>query len=256
MAAKHVEETAKKNYTGFGRFKAKLGDILTKDSILQLATFFGYPPAQIDLLQNEISRNHFMIRYMEERGQITETDISTLLYALKVLNLHEIQKKAQTLFELHTGKRCTGNDQSMQQPEDLNFGKLDLGSNESFTSDFTILGLASFSSADQHSITLENGKLVPVSSTLEDLQINTNNGKEFTQDQVIGILLFAQQCKRLKKLSFIDCLLPLSLLVGSLSPITKLRNIQVSWTPTEHGFHLDSSRGKWVSNSKEATTLE
>ncbi|XP_071851766.1 uncharacterized protein [Apostichopus japonicus] len=139
---------------------------------------------------------------------------------------------------------------------DLNVGKLDLGSKESFTSDIAILGLKSFSSADQHNITLENGKRVPVSSTLEEIQIKTNNGKEFTQDQVIGLLSFAQQCQRLRKLSFIDCLLPLSLLVGSLSPITKLRDIQVSWTPTEHGFQLDSSRGKWVSNSKEATTLE
>ncbi|XP_071850882.1 uncharacterized protein [Apostichopus japonicus] len=256
---KHVVETAKKkSSTGFGSFKAELGDILTKDSILQLATFFGYPPAQIDLLQNEISRNHFMVRYMEERGQVTETDITTLLHALKVRNLHGIQKKVQTLFELHTGKRCTGDDQSLQEPEDLNFGKLDLGSKGSLTSDIKItsLRLTSLSSADQSNIILENGDSVPVLSTLEELQIETNKGKEFTQDQVVGLLSYAVQCQRLKKLSFIDCLLPLSLLVGSLSPLTKLRNIQVSWTPTEHGFHLDSSRGKWVSNSKEATTLE
>ncbi|XP_071851041.1 uncharacterized protein [Apostichopus japonicus] len=236
---------------GFGSFKAELADILTKDSILQLATFFNYPPSKTDLLQNEVSRNYRMVQYMEEKGEITETDITTLLRALEARKLHGIQKRVQTMFELHTGKRCTGDDQSMQQPEDL-------GPKGSLTSDFTILGLASFSSADQHNITLENGKLVPVSSTLEELQIKTNNGKEFTQDQFIGILFFAQQCKRLKKLSFIDCLLPLSLFVGALSPLTKLRYMQVSWTPTEHGFtfHLDSSRGKWVSNSKEATTLE
>ncbi|XP_071822175.1 uncharacterized protein [Apostichopus japonicus] len=120
----------------------------------------------------------------------------------------------------------------------------------------TFLGLASFSSADQHNIILENGNHVPVLSALEELQIHTNKGEELTQDQVIGLFSFALKCKRLKKLSFIDCLLPLSLLVGSLSPLTKLRDIEVSWTPTEHGFHLDSSRGKWVSNSKEATTLE
>ncbi|PIK47801.1 hypothetical protein BSL78_15344 [Apostichopus japonicus] len=258
MAAKHVEEAAKENSTGFGMFKAKLADILTEENILQLATFFHYPPAKIDLLQSKDSRYHLMVHYMEERGQITETDITTLLRALKALNLHGMQRRVQTLFELHTGKRCTGDDQSMQQPEDLNFGKLDLGSKGSLTSDFNILGLASFCSADQHNITLENGKLVPVSSTLEELQIKANIGKEFTQDQVIGLLSFAQRCERLRKLSFIDCLLPLCLLVGSLSPITKLRNIQVAWTPVEHGitFHLDSSRGKWVSNSKEATTLE
>ncbi|PIK35619.1 hypothetical protein BSL78_27552, partial [Apostichopus japonicus] len=256
MAAKHVEEAAKQNSTGFGSFKAELADILTEDIILQLAIYLNYPPVKYDLLKKDVGRNYLMVHYMEERGQITATDITTLLHALEARKLHGIQKRVQTLFELHTGKRCTGGDQSMQQPEDLNFGKLDLGSKESFTSDLTSLGIASFSSADQNNITLENGKLVPVSSTLEELQIKTNNGKEFTQDQVIGLLLFSKQCKRLKKLSFIDCLLPL--LVGSLSPFTKLRNIQVSWTPVEHGitFHLDSSRGKWVSNSKEATTLE
>ncbi|XP_071850884.1 uncharacterized protein [Apostichopus japonicus] len=257
---KHVVETAKKkSSTGFGSFKAKLVDILTEENILHLATFFNYPPAKIDLLQNKDGRNYRMVQYLEERGEITETDITTLLRALEALNLHGIQKSVQTLFEVHTGKRCTGDDQSLQEPEDLNLGKLDLGSKGSFTSDIKIrtsLILASFSSADQRNIILENGDNVPVLSTLEELQIKTNKGKEFTQDQVVGLLSYAVQCQRLKKLSFIDCLLPLSLLVGSLSPLTKLRNIQVSWTPTEHGFHLDSSRGKWVSNSKEATTLE
>ncbi|PIK43338.1 hypothetical protein BSL78_19795, partial [Apostichopus japonicus] len=205
-------------------------------------------------------RNYRMVQYLEERGEITETDITTLVRALEALNLHGIQKSVQTLFELHTGKQCTGGDQSLQEPEDLNFGRLDLGPKGSLTSDIktTSLRLASFSSADQSNIILENGDSVPVLSTLDELQIITNKGKEFTQDQVVGLLSYAVQCQRLKKLSFIDCLLPLSLLVGSLSPLTKLRNIQVSWTPVEHGitFHLDSSRGKWVSNSKEATTLE
>ncbi|PIK37068.1 hypothetical protein BSL78_26096, partial [Apostichopus japonicus] len=137
---------------------------------------------------------------------------------------------------------------------DLNFGKLDLVPKSYFPPDITILGLPSFSSADQHCIIMENENRVPVLSALEDLQIHTNKGEELIQDQVKGLFSFAEQCKRLKNLSFIDCLLPLSLPVDSLSQ--KLRIIQVSWTPTEHGFHLDSSRGKWVSNSKEATTLE
>ncbi|XP_071822174.1 uncharacterized protein [Apostichopus japonicus] len=251
--ASNLEPAEKKSSRGFRSFKAELANTLTKDIVLQLATFFDYPPVEIDSLKNEMCSNHFMVRYMEERGQITETDIATLLRALEALNLLGIQKRVQAIFELHTG-RC--DDQSMQQPEDLNFGKLNLVPIASFLPDITFLGLASFSSADQHNIILENGNHVPVLSALEELQIHTNKGEELTQDQVIGLFSFALKCKRLKKLSFIDCLLPLSLLVGSLSPLTKLRDIEVSWTPTEHGFHLDSSRGKWVSNSKEATTLE
>ncbi|XP_071853411.1 uncharacterized protein [Apostichopus japonicus] len=121
---------------------------------------------------------------------------------------------------------------------DLNFGKEDLGSN----SDFTSLGLSSLSSEDQDHIILENGDRLPVSSTSEELQIKANKEKEFSQDEIVGIFTFAVKCKQLKKLSFIDCLLPLSLPVGSLSQ--KLRDIE------------DSTKGKWILNSNEATTLE
>ncbi|XP_071852826.1 uncharacterized protein [Apostichopus japonicus] len=120
----------------------------------------------------------------------------------------------------------------------------------------TSLMLKSFSSADQNHVILESRNRVPVLPTLKELQIKTNLGKEFTQDQVIGILCFAQQCKKLQKISFIDCLLPLSLPVGSLSPLTKLHDIEVSWKPSKPDLHLDSSRGKWVLNSEEGITLE
>ncbi|PIK34870.1 hypothetical protein BSL78_28302 [Apostichopus japonicus] len=241
---------------GFGRFKAALSDNLTEDIILQLATYFDYPPAQIDLLQNKDSRNHLMVRYMEERGQISKTDITTLLRALKARKLHGIHERVQELFELHTGKQCTSDDQSMLQPEDLNFGKLDLRPKQSFPPDHTRRKLESFTSADRQNIILENGKIVPVLPALEELQIKTNKGKEFSQEQVIGLFCYAEQCQRLKKVSFIDCVLPLSLPVGSLSPLTKLHDIEVSWKPSKPDLHLDSSRGKWVLNSKEGVTLE
>ncbi|XP_071852633.1 uncharacterized protein [Apostichopus japonicus] len=132
----------------------------------------------------------------------------------------------------------------------FNFGKEDLGSN----SDFTSLGLSSLSSEDQHDILLENGDRVNESSTFEELQIKANKEKEFNQAEIVGIFSFAVQCKQLKKLSFIDFLLPLSLPVGSLSQT--LRDIEVSWNPLKHEFRLDSTNGKWILNSNEATTLE
>ncbi|PIK46564.1 hypothetical protein BSL78_16573 [Apostichopus japonicus] len=164
---------------GFGSFKAELADILTEDIMSQLAIYFNYPPVKYDLLKKDVGRNYLMVHYMEERGQITETDITTLLHALEARKLNGIQKRVQTLFELHTGKRCTGDDQSMQQPEDLNFGGLDLGPKGSLTSDIKItsLRLASVSSADQSNITLENEDSVPVLSTLEELQIKRTREK-------------------------------------------------------------------------------
>ncbi|XP_071851008.1 uncharacterized protein [Apostichopus japonicus] len=120
----------------------------------------------------------------------------------------------------------------------------------------TSLLLKSFSSADKNHLILESRNRVPLLPTLKELQIKTNLGKEFTQDQVIGLFCFAQQCQQLKTLSLVDCLLPLSLPIGSLSSLTKLRDIQVSWKPSTPDLHLDSSRGKWVLNSKEGITLE
>ncbi|XP_071851015.1 uncharacterized protein [Apostichopus japonicus] len=120
----------------------------------------------------------------------------------------------------------------------------------------TSLLLKSFSSADQNHLVLESRNRVPLLPTLKELQIKTNLEKEFTQDQVIGLFCFAQQCQQLKTLSLVDCLLPLSLPIGSLSSLTKLRDIQVSWKPSKPDLHLDSSRGKWVLNTKEGITLE
>ncbi|XP_071851010.1 uncharacterized protein [Apostichopus japonicus] len=120
----------------------------------------------------------------------------------------------------------------------------------------TSLLLKSFSSADQNHLILESRNRVPLLPTLKELQIKTNLGKEFTQDQVVGLFCFAQQCQQLKTLSLVDCLLPLSIPIGSLSSLTKLRDIQVSWKPSRPDLHLDSSRGKWVLNSEEGMTLE
>ncbi|XP_071851024.1 uncharacterized protein [Apostichopus japonicus] len=120
----------------------------------------------------------------------------------------------------------------------------------------TSLLLKSFSSADENHLILESRNRLPLLPTLKELQIKTNLGKEFTQDQVIGLFCFVQQCQQLKKLSLVDCLLPLSIPIGSLSSLTKLRDIQVSWKPSTPDLHLDSSRGKWVLNSKEGITLE
>ncbi|XP_071852843.1 uncharacterized protein [Apostichopus japonicus] len=71
---------------------------------------------------------------------------------------------------------------------------------------------------------------------------------------IIGPLYCYYKLQRVNK--FIDCLLPLSLPVGSLSPFTKLHDIEVSWKPSKPDLHLDSSRGKWVLNSKEGITIE
>ncbi|PIK37702.1 hypothetical protein BSL78_25464 [Apostichopus japonicus] len=117
------------------------------------------------------------------------------------------------------------------------------------------LVLDTFREADQRSITLENGNYVPVLSTLEEMQIRTEKRIEFTQEQVVGLLFYAQQCPKLKKILFIDCLVPLCFPKDSLWPCES-DSLKVLWKPREHEFDLNFTRNRWTLVSKDYLTLE
>ncbi|XP_071820677.1 uncharacterized protein [Apostichopus japonicus] len=102
---------------GFGSFKVALATLLTVKIVLDLATFFEYPPVVIEELSNAASAGLLMIRYMEERGQIEPTSIVTLLCALKKMCLSGIEMRVRKLYEEHTGRLCSSDDQSKAQLE-------------------------------------------------------------------------------------------------------------------------------------------
>ncbi|XP_071851547.1 uncharacterized protein [Apostichopus japonicus] len=123
-----------------------------------------------------------------------------------------------------------------------------------YSSYVTHLRLKSFHPVGKGKILLANGMSVPVFPALEELQIKKEKGTELNTYQVLGLFAYTRKCKRLKKLSFIDCVLPLVFPVNSLSK--RLLEIEVSWNPPKHGFRLDSTTGKWILSTNEATILE
>ncbi|XP_071831721.1 uncharacterized protein [Apostichopus japonicus] len=113
-----IKPDLKKAVNGFGSFKVALATVLTVKIVLELATFFEYPPVVIEELSNAAaSAGLLMIRYMEERGQIEPTSIMTLLCALKKMCLSGIEMSARKLYEEHTGRLCSSDDHSKAQLE-------------------------------------------------------------------------------------------------------------------------------------------
>ncbi|XP_071851521.1 uncharacterized protein, partial [Apostichopus japonicus] len=103
-----------------------------------------------------------------------------------------------------------------------------------------------FTSADQSEITLESGLRVPNLSSLEQMEIKEQKGKIFTAEEILGAIRYGIECHNLTKITFIDCVLPLSFNSESLIPAMKTHKLTVSWKPLDCEFHLDLSSGKWI----------
>ncbi|PIK55061.1 hypothetical protein BSL78_08011 [Apostichopus japonicus] len=110
-----IKPEVRKTVNGFGSFKVALADVLTVTTVLQLATFFEYPPVIIEELGTAVSAGLLMIRYMEERGQMEPTNILTLLFALKKMRLSGIEELVKKLYEEHTGRLCSSDGQCKAQ---------------------------------------------------------------------------------------------------------------------------------------------
>ncbi|PIK54144.1 hypothetical protein BSL78_08959 [Apostichopus japonicus] len=112
-----IKPYLKKAVNGFGSFKVALATVLTVKIVLDLATFFEYPPVVIEELSNAASAGLLMIRYMEERGQIEPTSIMTLLCALKKMCLSGIEMRVRKLYEEHTGRLISSDEECKAQLE-------------------------------------------------------------------------------------------------------------------------------------------
>ncbi|XP_071820697.1 uncharacterized protein [Apostichopus japonicus] len=113
-----IKPDLKKAVNGFGSFKVALATLLTVKIVLELATFFEYPPVDIEELSNAASAaGLLMVRYMEERGQIEPKSIMTLLCALKKICRSGIEMRVRKLYVEHTGILCSSDGQSKAQLE-------------------------------------------------------------------------------------------------------------------------------------------
>ncbi|PIK40249.1 hypothetical protein BSL78_22905 [Apostichopus japonicus] len=114
----------------------------------------------------------------------------------------------------------------------------------------------SLAGANDEGIILESGIHIPVLSTIEKIICKSEKGTKMTQDETLGVLSYAQKCHNLKNLTFIDCLLPLSFSLESLSSFMKSKHPQVLWQPLKHELRLDISKGTWkLGNSQDSLVL-
>ncbi|WP_411026547.1 hypothetical protein, partial [Salmonella sp. s54395] len=101
----------------------------------------------------------------------------------------------------------------------------------------------SFERVENGDIILQSGLVLISLSSLENMEIITEEGREFTEGEVIDIMTYAQESARLKELSFKDSLLPLSFSPASIPKTLKLRNVKVS--SHRYGYSLNVLSGNW-----------
>ncbi|PIK46891.1 hypothetical protein BSL78_16238 [Apostichopus japonicus] len=109
--------------------------------------------------------------------------------------------------------------------------------------------LQSFSKADAGNIILCSGLQLSCPVSLKKLSIDTyEEGRELTETEVVGILMFAQQSQRLEELMFLFCLLPPSIAVRIIPSILKSRKVKVTWLPYDSGkiYDLNLESGQWM----------
>ncbi|PIK40517.1 hypothetical protein BSL78_22637 [Apostichopus japonicus] len=120
--------------------------------------------------------------------------------------------------------------------------------------------LQSFSKADAGNIILCSGIQLSCPVSLKKLSIDTSEeGRELTETEVVGILMFAQQSKRLEELMFLSCLLPQSIAAKDIPSIMNSRKVKVTWLPYDSGemydLNLESGHG-WLGNSGKYGIVE
>ncbi|KAJ8050541.1 NLR family CARD domain-containing protein 4 [Holothuria leucospilota] len=68
---------------GYAQFCVTVASLLTRSCTQQLATWFGYAPAYIERIKCSDNPSIILVQFMNERGEISPTDITKLTEALK-----------------------------------------------------------------------------------------------------------------------------------------------------------------------------
>ncbi|KAJ8043883.1 Protein NLRC5 [Holothuria leucospilota] len=96
----------------------------------------------------------------------------------------------------------------------------------------------------RNDLLLKSTLSIPVLTTLEMLWID-ERGREVTEEEFSGILLYSSKCLALKDLRFRFCLLPQSVQAESVS-VPRSRNVKVTWYPSyTAGYQLNLNTGLW-----------
>ncbi|XP_071851536.1 uncharacterized protein [Apostichopus japonicus] len=120
---------------------------------------------------------------------------------------------------------------------------LDIASNFDIPIDDLYM-VETFSKADKDNIVLRSGLSLSNLSTLLKIGVKTEEGRELTEEDVIGLLLYAEQSKGLRELWFRNCLLPESIHPNSI-PIS-LKTSKFKVFSQNDGSCLDLYSGQWI----------
>ncbi|PIK42970.1 hypothetical protein BSL78_20180 [Apostichopus japonicus] len=104
-----------------------------------------------------------------------------------------------------------------------------------------------------HLLLLHSDLHVPVLSTLQNLEIS-DRGREFTEEEVSGLLDYSSNCESLEELWFRSCILPQQVQCENITRILPERKLRVRWNI---GTYLNVKSGCWKGeNNKDMNKTE
>ncbi|XP_071851097.1 uncharacterized protein [Apostichopus japonicus] len=113
---------------------------------------------------------------------------------------------------------------------------------------WVVLGISFINIDDDGNIILSSGLSLPIITSIENMNIQTEKGREMNKHEVNGILNYVQHSQRFKVLQFSDCLLPpYTSMHGLVNLISK--NVKVLWGTcgSSEGYYiLNLQSGRWM----------
>ncbi|XP_071832238.1 uncharacterized protein [Apostichopus japonicus] len=119
-----------------------------------------------------------------------------------------------------------------------------------------------FGTTDGITLSLRSGVAVPKVSvksiriTKQYTDSSTADENEINEEQIEGLLQYGLQSEYFCKLSFQECLLPLTFRPLSEELQTKARAVRVSWCLCDRKFLLDSESGQWKVKKADMASLQ
>ncbi|PIK36251.1 putative NACHT, LRR and PYD domains-containing protein 3-like [Apostichopus japonicus] len=120
---------------------------------------------------------------------------------------------------------------------------------------FKLYMFESFGNVDGGNIVLRSGLHLPALTTVEWIELDTEEGRELTQEEIVGILNYVNMSDRLMDLQVFVCLMPASIPVDLIPSKLESRNVTVRWYPygiRKYNYRLNLKLGQWQKNQKES----
>ncbi|KAJ8019076.1 NLR family CARD domain-containing protein 4 [Holothuria leucospilota] len=102
------EDASRESGRGYGKFLVELAELLTIRIVLDLATYFSFPRARYEELQQAKYPGKLMTNNLQERGFISASGISPLIKALEDLKLDGVKNSVLSSYKLHTSDNDVG----------------------------------------------------------------------------------------------------------------------------------------------------